>query len=54
VEVAVVSQPVFNQLNLTIRDMDPTVAFYRRPGFVIDPPAGAGRRHAPRADGDVP
>ena len=40
-EVAVVSQPVLNQLNLAVRDMDATPAFSGRLGFVIDAPAGA-------------
>lgn len=34
-------QPILNQLNLAVRDMDATVAFYRRLGLVIDAPSGA-------------
>jgi uncharacterized glyoxalase superfamily protein PhnB len=33
-------QPTLNQLNLVVRDMDATVAFYRRLGLEIDAPAG--------------
>lgn len=34
-------QPTLNQLNLVVRDMDATVAFYRRLGLKIDAEAGA-------------
>lgn len=33
--------PVFNQLNLVVRDMDATVAFYRRLGLAIEAEPGA-------------
>jgi uncharacterized glyoxalase superfamily protein PhnB len=33
--------PVLSQLNLVVRDMDATLAFYRRLGFVINAPADA-------------
>jgi len=33
---------VINQLNLVVRDMEATVAFYRRLGLTIDAEAGAG------------
>lgn len=44
------SEPVFNQVNLVVRDMDETVAFYRRLGLPVsdsggDWPAGSGARH---------
>ncbi len=35
------SQPVLNQLNLIVRDMDTTVAFYRRLGLAINAEPGA-------------
>lgn len=34
-------QPVLNQLNLVVKDMDATLAFYRRLGLTIDAEAGA-------------
>ncbi len=36
-------EPVLGQINLVVRDMDATVAFYRRLGLVID--AGTGVQH---------
>jgi catechol 2,3-dioxygenase-like lactoylglutathione lyase family enzyme len=36
-------QPVLNQLNLAVQDMDATLAFYRRLGLTID--ADAGSQH---------
>jgi catechol 2,3-dioxygenase-like lactoylglutathione lyase family enzyme len=33
--------PILNQLNLAVRDMDATVAFYRRLGLAIDAAPGA-------------
>jgi catechol 2,3-dioxygenase-like lactoylglutathione lyase family enzyme len=41
----VAGQPVLNQLNLVVRDMDATLAFYRRLGFVFDVPPSA--EHVP-------
>lgn len=35
------SAPALAQLNLVVRDMGATLAFYRRLGFVIEAPAGA-------------
>ena len=45
------ARPVFDQLNLIVRDMDATLAFYRRLGLEIragpgDWPPGSGARHA--------
>ena len=34
-------QPVLSQLNLVVRDMDATVAFYRRLGLPVEAEAGA-------------
>ena len=36
-----VAAPALNQLNLVVRDMDATVAFYRRLGLAISADAGA-------------
>ena len=41
---------VFNQVNLVVRDMDASIAFYRRLGVSISEapnewPAGSGARH---------
>jgi len=35
------SQPMLNQLNLVVQNMDATVAFYRRLGLALDAAAGA-------------
>lgn len=44
------SKPVLNQLNLVVRDMDASLAFYRRLGLEIrEPfvwPPGSGAKHA--------
>lgn len=45
------AQPVFDQLNVVVRDMDATLAFYRRLGLSIpygpgEWPPGSGTRHA--------
>ncbi|MBO0682426.1 MAG: glyoxalase, partial [Candidatus Dormibacteraeota bacterium] len=34
-------QPVLNQVNLSVRDLDATVAFYRQLGLAIDAQPGA-------------
>jgi catechol 2,3-dioxygenase-like lactoylglutathione lyase family enzyme len=43
------SEPVFDQVNLVARDMDATLAFYRRLGLTIPDapvwPPGSGARH---------
>jgi catechol 2,3-dioxygenase-like lactoylglutathione lyase family enzyme len=45
-EAAVPEGPVFNQFNLVVRDMDATVAFYRRLGLEVEePPAEWADRH---------
>ena len=43
--------PTFNQLNLVVRDMDATVAFYRRLGLTIDADTGAIHVQATMANG---
>jgi catechol 2,3-dioxygenase-like lactoylglutathione lyase family enzyme len=35
------SQPLFNQLNLVVQNMDATIAFYRRLGLIFEAEAGA-------------
>ncbi|HEV3089474.1 MAG TPA: VOC family protein [Candidatus Elarobacter sp.] len=43
------SKPVFNQVNVVVRDMAETLAFYRRLGLAVDedrdPDAGDGAEH---------
>lgn len=48
-------RPVFAQVNVVVRDMDATLAFYRRLGLEIPDdfgewPAGSGARHVENAD----
>jgi catechol 2,3-dioxygenase-like lactoylglutathione lyase family enzyme len=45
------SQPKLNQLNIVVRDMDATLAFYRRLGFVIDAEPGAQHVEVPMGGG---
>jgi predicted lactoylglutathione lyase len=44
------AQPVFDQVNLVVKDMEAALAFYRRLGLVIEAlpelPPGSGARHA--------
>lgn len=37
--------PVFNQVNLVVKDMEATLVFYRRLGFTIDNPPGEWAAH---------
>ena len=46
-------QPVLSQLNVIVRDMDATLAFYRGLGFVIDAEPGASHVELPLANGLV-
>ena len=43
--------PALSQLNLVVRDMDATVAFYRRLGFVIDAEPGDQHVELPMPNG---
>jgi len=45
------NQPTLNQLNLIVRDMDATLAFYRRLGFKIVAEAGAVHVNVTLSDG---
>jgi uncharacterized glyoxalase superfamily protein PhnB len=49
----VADQPVLSQLNVIVRDMDATLAFYRGLGFVIDAEPGASHVELPLANGLV-
>jgi uncharacterized glyoxalase superfamily protein PhnB len=46
-------QPTLSQLNMVVRDMDATLAFYRRLGFVIEAEPGASHVELPLPNGLV-
>ena len=46
-------QPTLSQLNMIVRDMDATLAFYRRLGFVIEAEPGASHVELPLPNGLV-
>ena len=46
-------QPTVSQLNMVVRDMDATLAFYRRLGFVIEAEPGASHVELPLPNGLV-
>jgi catechol 2,3-dioxygenase-like lactoylglutathione lyase family enzyme len=46
-------QPTLSQLNMVVRDMDATLAFYRRLGFVIEAESGASHVELPLPNGLV-
>jgi uncharacterized glyoxalase superfamily protein PhnB len=52
-EEPVTGQPVLSQLNVIVRDMDATLAFYRGLGFVIEAEPGASHVELALANGLV-
>jgi uncharacterized glyoxalase superfamily protein PhnB len=46
------SRPVFNQVNLVVRDMRATVDFYERLGVVVQPTAPEWERHHRNVESD--
>ena len=52
-EASVTGQPVLSQLNVIVRDMDATLAFYRGLGFVIEAEPGGSHVELALANGLV-
>ncbi len=52
-EVPVIDQPLLSQLNMVVRDMDATLAFYRLLGFTIEAEPGARHVELPLPNGLV-